>query len=338
MNFLSDQSLKDYNTFGIDVYTSKFISVTGLSQLNELIAHPLFVNSSRLILGGGSNILFTGDFEGLVLQINLKGKKIIGGEGDYVLVKGMAGENWEEFVDYCVTNDLGGIENLTLIPGNVGTSPMQNIGAYGVEIKDCFHSLEAIEINSGEIKIFNHQECAFGYRDSFFKQEGKGKFIIVSVTFRLTRKNHLLRMDYGSVKEQLKNQGVEKPGIREVKEAIMHIRESKIPDPKKLGNAGSFFKNPVVSHEQFLRLKEAHPEMPSYTNEHDVKIPAGWLIEKAGWKGFRRNDAGVHKNQALVLVNYGSATGKEILDLAAEIADSVEHKFGITLEKEVNII
>lgn len=331
-------SLKSFNTFGLDVTARYFAELQSTDQLEELTQLCPWKEHPFLVLGGGSNVLFAENFPGFVLRIATRGITVEKETADYVYVRAMAGEGWESFVEYCVARNLGGIENLTLIPGNVGTSPMQNIGAYGVELKDTFHSLEAFEIATGKIHTFNNADCRFGYRESIFKKEAKNKFIILSVCFRLTRNNHSLRTDYGAVKEQLLMQGVKTPGIKDVMTAIQHIRRSKLPDPKVLGNAGSFFKNPVMEEEDFQALVHRFPDMPSWKSDTDrVKVPAAWLIERAGWKGYREGDAGVHHQQALVLVNYGKATGNELLELAGKVRNSVSEKFGVQLEPEVNI-
>ena len=330
-------SLKPYNTFGIDVKSDRFTEVHDVKSIREFIqAHKDFH-----ILGGGSNILLTHDLKKPVLKISTKGITVLNELSDEqsVFVQVQAGENWHDFVCWCLKNNFGGLENLSLIPGNVGTSPMQNIGAYGVELKDVFHSLNAMEIASGTIQTFDKEACAFGYRDSFFKQEGKSRFVILDVTFRLTRKNHLLKMNYGAIKEELDKKGISNPGIKDVSEAVISIRKSKLPDPKEIGNSGSFFKNPVISTAHFEKLKPVYPDIPNFMVSRELtKVPAGWLIEQCGFKGKRFGDAGVHKNQALVLVNYGKASGKEIYELAVNIQNTVQEKFGIALEMEVNIL
>ncbi len=333
-----DFSLRKFNTFGIEAKTSLFASVDSLEVLSSALKQKKH-EVPLLILGGGSNILLTRDFEGLTIQINLKGISVVRQNHKEVFVKVMAGENWEDFVEYCIAHDWGGVENLTLIPGNTGTAPMQNIGAYGVEIKDVFHTLEAVEIKSGEIYVFSHEQCRFGYRDSFFKKEGKNKYIILSVTFRLSKTDHMLKTGYAGIDQELKDLRILEPTIADIAKIIRKIRRSKLPDPEVTGNAGSFFKNPVVGNKKLSQLKGLMPNIPSFpVDQEKVKIPAAFLIEQAGWKGFRRGDAGVHHKQPLVLVNYGMATGKEILLLAEEIVDHIHRKFNIWLEKEVNII
>ena len=291
-----------------------------------------------LILGGGSNILFTKDFDGLVILNNIKGKEIISQNQQSIFLKIGAGENWHELVMYCVDNGWGGIENLSLIPGNTGTAPMQNIGAYGVEIKETFLELEALEISSGKIVKFNNSDCEFGYRESVFKNKMKNQYIILNITLEL-KKNPVLNINYGDVKAILESQNIKNPAIKEVSNAIIRIRQSKLPDPKKIGNSGSFFKNPLVSLNQLELIRKNYPNVVNYEiNENEFKIAAGWLIERAGWKGKKFNNYGVHEKQALVLVNYGLANGMEIFDLSEKIILDIKDKFGITLEREVNII
>lgn len=333
--FQNNISLRSLNTFGIEAHAKRFVEVTSLKTLIEVVNE----HKDVFILGGGSNILLTKDVDRPVVHLNIKGIEVINAIGDAVFVKAQAGENWHEFVLWCLTNNYGGLENLSLIPGNVGTSPMQNIGAYGVEIKDSFDSLEALEIESGKIKTFNVQDCEFGYRESVFKNVHKGKYIILSVTFKLTSANHIINDNYGAIKEQLIADQVDQPSIQDISKAVIAIRQSKLPDPKEIGNSGSFFKNPVIEQLLFSKLQKQFPEIPHYPiSEELVKVPAGWLVEKSGFKGIRIGDAGVHKNQALVLVNYENAKGQDILNLAKTIQETVIDKFGIALEMEVNII
>jgi UDP-N-acetylmuramate dehydrogenase len=336
MKILHDVSLKSYNTFGIDVKARKLIEITSLEELKEVLRKSYA--SELFFLGGGSNMLLTKDVEQTVLHIDLKGKEVSKTNKDHVIVTAMAGENWHQFVLYCIENNFGGVENLSLIPGNVGTAPIQNIGAYGVEIKDVFESCEALDVQTLELRRFSKEECHFEYRDSIFKNEAKGRYIITSVSFRLTTENHRLNTSYGSIDTFLEEQGITNPEIRDVSNAVIHIRQSKLPDPKVLGNSGSFFKNPVVGKSTLLRLQKEFPEMPFYVlNEEEVKIPAGWLIDRAGFKGHREGDAGVHSRQALVLVNHGNATGQEILALSQKIQERVDNMFGIKISPEVNI-
>ena len=332
-------SLLPFNTFGIDVKAAFFAAIKSTEDLLETLSIEDLQSLPMLVLGGGSNILFTTDFPGLVIRMETKGVEVFKQTPDKVYVKAMAGEDWEEFVEYCVARNWGGLENLTLIPGNVGTSPMQNIGAYGVEIKDVFHELQALEIATGKIVTFNREDCRFGYRNSFFKNEGKGKYIILSVVFCLNSDKHTLLLDYGTVKDELQSRGITAPRIQDVRDVIRHIRQSKLPDPKELGNAGSFFKNPVLDAGQFAELQRQHPDIPSFSDASGkVKTAAAWLIDRAGWKGYREGNVGVHERQALVLVNYGGATGKQVLSLAEKIRESVKEKFGVALEMEVNAV
>jgi len=326
-------SLKSYNTFGIQANARRFVLVNSIEDLKEIIASEKDV----FLLGGGSNILLTGDVEKLVVHLNTKGIIVNDFDENEVLVTAEAGENWHELVLWCVSQNYGGLENLALIPGNVGTSPIQNIGAYGVEIKDVFQQLEAIDIETGKTKIFTHADCDFGYRNSVFKNELKGKYIIRNVTFKLTKKNHNINISYGAIKDLLNDP--ENPSIKEIANAVIAIRQSKLPDPKEIGNSGSFFKNPVITSNLFEEIAKKYPEIQHYVvSENEIKIPAGWLIEKCGFKGKRFGDAGVHEKQALVLVNYNNATGQEIYALAQKIQQKVKETFKIALEIEVNVI
>ncbi len=330
-------SLKKYNTFGIEAFANRFVAVQTVAELKTVLEENKF--EKKFILGGGSNMLLTQDIDALVIHIDLKGKKIIKEEGDFVWVEAQAGENWHEFVLWTIENNFGGLENMSLIPGNVGTTPVQNIGAYGAEIKDTFVSCEAMTIANQEMKKFSKAECHFGYRESIFKNEVKDQYIITSVVFKLTKRNHTINVSYGDISSQLAKNGVTNPTLKEVSNAVIAIRQSKLPDPKELGNSGSFFKNPIVLKSDFEQIHQKFPEMKFYeVSETEVKVPAGWLIEQAGFKGKRFGDAGVHKNQALVLVNYGNATGQEIVILSREIQETVYKTFGIRIEAEVNII
>lgn len=334
-----DISLKKYNTFGVGVSAKFFAEVSSFEELLSALNFAKSQSLSLLILGGGSNVLFTKDFDGLVVHLNLKGivEEVL--NENEVLVTAQAGENWHEFVQFCLAKDFGGLENLSLIPGNVGTSPMQNIGAYGTEIKDTFVSCKVLNLKTLETEDFSHEKCKFGYRESIFKREGKGKYIILEVTFKLTRKDHVIKTDYGAIQSELKDLGIVNPVIQDISRAVINIRQSKLPDPKVIGNAGSFFKNPSILKQNFLRVQEKYPEMPNYPNGDLVKIPAGWLIEKCGWKGKQLGNVASHKSQALVLVNVtGDASGKEIYDFSTVVIESVKEKFGIELEREVNII
>ena len=338
MNVIENYPLIKLNTFGIDVRAKYFTSINTVNELIEIKKSEKFKDHELLILGGGSNILFTKDFNGLVILNNIKGKEIVDQNDDSIILKIGAGENWHELVMYCVDNGWGGIENLSLIPGNTGTAPMQNIGAYGVEIKETFVELEALEISSGKIVKFSNSECEFGYRESVFKNKMKNKYIILNITLELN-KNPILNINYGDIKAILETKKIETPTIKDVSNAIISIRQRKLPDPKKIGNSGSFFKNPIIDINLLKLIEGTYPHVVSYKiNENKFKIAAGWMIEKAGWKGKKFNNFGVHENQALVLVNYGLANGKEIFNLSEKIILDIKEKFGITLEREVNII
>ena len=342
MKIQEDISLKGYNTFGINVsakYFAEFDSVTELNELLELkslatVDHPL----STFLLGGGSNILFTKDFDGLVLKNNIRGIKTVHEDPHHVHVQVGAGENWHGFVQHCIKNNLAGVENLSLIPGNVGASPMQNIGAYGAEIKNVFHSLEALNLSNKKLVTFSLNDCEFGYRDSVFKKKYKDEFVITSVTYRLD-KVPVFNTSYGVIEQELEKMGIKQLSIKAISDAVIKIRSSKLPDPAVIGNAGSFFKNPHVPAGEFNKLNERFPKIIGYVQDNgDYKLAAGWMIEYCGWKGFRRGDAGCHTWQSLVLVNYGNATGKEVYDLSEEILQSVKERFGVELEREVNIV
>ncbi|MFK7813802.1 MAG: UDP-N-acetylmuramate dehydrogenase [Maribacter sp.] len=329
--------LKTYNTFGISAKAKFFCEVNSLNDLSEVLRMDEY--PEKFIISGGSNMLITQDIDALVVHINIKGKEIISETEDHVILKVMAGENWHQMVLWTLEHGFGGLENMSLIPGNTGTAPIQNIGAYGVELKDTFESCEAMQIATQEIKRFTKKDCQFGYRDSYFKNEGKGKYIITSVTLKLSKRNHSLKTSYGAINTELKKQEITNPTINDVSNAVIAIRQSKLPDPSELGNSGSFFKNPIVSKKEFDSFSANHPEAPFYkVSENAFKIPAGWLIEQCGYKGKRFGDAGVHKNQALVLVNYDNASGNEILELADKIINEVKKKFGIGISPEVNII
>jgi UDP-N-acetylmuramate dehydrogenase len=336
MTIYENISLKPYNTFGIDVKTCFFIELMTEEDIFSFYSASKEFPQPFIFLGGGSNMLFTKDFTGTVIRLCTRGIKIIEEDNDSVVVCAASGENWDAFVKYCVDKGWGGVENLSMIPGNVGTAPVQNIGAYGVELKDSFLELEAITTDALEKVVFSREQCEFGYRDSIFKGKGRGKYFILNVSFLLS-KHPELKLDYGNIREELHKMDKLSPTISDVREAVCRIRQSKLPDPGKIGNAGSFFKNPVVSRQKFIDLKDQFPGIGSYLQDDGYKIAAAWMIEQCGWKGKRSGDAGVHENQPLVLVNYGSATGKEILDLANRIIDSIERKFRIRLEPEVNI-
>ncbi len=337
MTILENISLKPYNTFGIEATAKQFVNITSTEELLQVLQSQQFPD--KFILGGGSNMLLTQDIDALVVHINNKGKKVIKKAGDYVYVKIEAGENWHEFVLWCIDNNFGGVENLSLIPGNVGTAPIQNIGAYGVELKDIFEECEAIDISNQTRTSFSKKKCNFGYRNSIFKQAKKGKYIITNVTFKLKKSDHLLNTSYGAILSELEDNNISNPTIRDVSNAVIKIRQSKLPDPKEIGNSGSFFKNPVININHFNNLQNNFPEIPNYKiSDSEIKIPAGWLIEKAGFKGKRFGEYGVHKKQALVLVNFGDAKGEEILKLSKLIQHTIKKLFNIDLEAEVNII
>lgn len=336
---LENFSLKPYNTFGVDAKARYFTDVHSAEELIEALNYSKTGTLPLLFLGGGSNILLTRNFDGLAIQLNLKGTHEDFINDNEVLVTAKAGENWHEFVIFCLNKNYGGLENLSLIPGNVGTSPMQNIGAYGTEIKDSFVSCTVLNLENLQLETFNLEQCRFGYRDSVFKQEGKGKYVILEVTFKLTRKDHKIKTEYGAIKSELENLGIENPTIQDVSKAVINIRKSKLPDPKEIGNAGSFFKNPTIILTQFEELQQKFENIPGYANGDFVKVPAGWLIEQCGWKGKQIGNVASHTLQALVIINAtGKATGQEIFDFSTQIIDSVKDKFGIELEREVNII
>lgn len=332
-------SLKSYNTFGIDVNAKYLCRITTVEQLIELLQSPILKQEKHYILGGGSNVLFTQDFDGLVIKDEIKGIETVREDDNHITVKVGAGENWHQFVMHAVTNDWGGVENLSLIPGTVGAAPMQNIGAYGVEVKNLIENVDAVELSTRRLRTFSNEECGFGYRESVFKRELAKKYFISSVTLRLTKKNHQLNTAYGAIQETLREMNVTHITIQAVSNAVINIRKSKLPDPIVIGNAGSFFKNPTVPLKQYEELQNSNPTVPGYpVDNQNVKIPAGWLIEQCGWKGKRINNVGVHPKQALVLVNYGKGNGAEILSLAEKIQASVLEKFHIELTPEVNIL
>ena len=332
-------SLASMNTMGLPAKASEFVELQSEDELISLHKNGFFEKQKPFVLGGGSNVLFKHEVSKTVLKVSLKGIDIVKVEENSVLVKIGAGENWHRFVEWAVNHGYGGVENLALIPGTVGAAPIQNIGAYGVELKEVFEELICFDLKTGSFHQFTNQECKFGYRDSIFKKELEGHVIITSVTLRLTKKNHLLNTSYRSLKDLLKEKNIEKPTIRDIFNAVVAIRRSKLPDPKNLGNAGSFFKNPVLSKKSFERLLKNFSEVPHYpVDEENVKIPAGWLIEQAGWKGKRVGNVGTYENQALVIVNHGGATGDEVYRHALKVQQSVQEKFGIQLVPEVNIV
>lgn len=337
MNIRSNHSLLPYNTFRIDVNAKYFVEVSSIDELKEVLTSDVCKSNKIFVLGGGSNLLLTKDFDGLVIRLGIKGISVCE-EGDDVYVEAGAAEVWNDFVQFNVNKGYAGLENLSLIPGTVGASPIQNIGAYGVEIKDCFYSLTAINVETLDLKKFNKEECEFSYRESVFKNKLKGQYIICSVVFKLSKKVNL-KLHYGAIQDELTKRNIAEPSIRDVADVVSHIRVSKLPDPSTIGNSGSFFKNPIVTLKQFETIHSKFPEVVSYpvNNEH-VKLAAGWLIEQCGFKGKQVGNVGTWKNQALVIVNHGGATGKEIFDFSQSIIDAVFQKFGVTLEREVNTL
>ncbi len=338
MNIIPNISLKPFNTFGIDANAAFYLEVNSLGDIETVFQSAKTQNISKLVLGGGSNMLLTKDFNGLVMKINLKGIEIVKEDNDHAWVKAAAGEKWHDLVLWCIERNFAGIENLSLIPGNTGAAPMQNIGAYGVELKDTFEELGAFNTSTRQLEKFSKEACCFGYRESVFKRKLKGQYIITSVTLKLSKKP-VFHISYGAIEQELKRMGVEQLSIKAISDAVIQIRRSKLPDPAVLGNAGSFFKNPEIAAVKFEELKLTYPAMVGYpASSGMMKVAAGWLIEQCGWKGKRVGNTGSHKDQALVLVNYGGATGDEVYTLALEIKKSVAEKFGISIEPEVNII
>lgn len=338
LNILSGVSLRKYNTFGIDVKAAYFASFDSADRLNRLLVWARQAQVPVMVLGGGSNVLFTHDFAGLILKNEIQGIEELHEESEAVFVRAGAGVVWQEFVEYALAKGWGGVENLSLIPGSVGAAPMQNIGAYGVELESAFWNLEAFHVKEEKVYTFTRTDCEFGYRESAFKRKWKDQFIILTVTFRLS-KSPALHTSYGAIREELERMKITVPDIRSVSQAVINIRRSKLPDPRETGNAGSFFKNPSIPADQFEKLRQQHPGMVGYKNpDGSMKLAAGWLIEQCGWKGYREGDAGCHPKQALVLVNYGQATGKQIYDLSEKILLSVKETFNVQLEREVNIL
>ncbi|WP_214229041.1 UDP-N-acetylmuramate dehydrogenase [Pedobacter sp. B4-66] len=332
-----NKSLKPYNTFSIDVDADYFAEILSEQDLKDVLESDLIKQQNLLVLGGGSNVLFTKDFDGLVVKVSIPGISNVV-EGNEVIVTAGAGVIWNSLVKYCVQNGYAGIENLSLIPGTVGASPIQNIGAYGVELKDVFKSCTAYEIATSEKRVFNFEDCHFGYRDSVFKNELKGQYIITSVSFRLST-SAKINTQYGAIQEELKNKGIDAPTIEDVSNVVSEIRVAKLPDPSTIGNAGSFFKNPVITKDEFETVKLAHPNVVNYpAPDNKIKLAAGWLIEQCGFKGVVAGQTGTWKNQALVLVNHGGATGAEVYSFSEQIINDVDAKFGVKLEREVNIL
>jgi UDP-N-acetylmuramate dehydrogenase len=334
-----EKSLRPFNTFGIDVNAAYFATVTSPQDLGEVLSSTIYKNEKHLILGGGSNILFTKDFDGLVIKVDLKGIDIINENEEAITIQVASGEIWHELVMHCVKNNWGGIENLSLIPGLMGAAPIQNIGAYGVEIKNVIDEVHGIDLVTGERRVFKNEECRFGYRESVFKHELKEKYFISSITLTLTKKSHQFNISYGALQDTLKSMNNTTLTVQSISDAVIAIRQSKLPDPRVIGNAGSFFKNPTITQQHYQSLQKSFPSIPFYPSvNQEVKVPAGWLIEQCGWKGKKINNIGVHTHQALVLVNYGNGNGEEIFSLAMKIVASVKEKFNITLTPEVNII
>jgi len=337
LNVQKNKSLKPYNTFSISVDANYFAEILSEQDLLDVLKSDLVKQQNLLVLGGGSNVLFTKDFDGLVMKISIPGISSAV-KGDEIVVTAGAGVVWNDLVKYCVQNGFAGIENLSLIPGTVGASPIQNIGAYGVELKDVFESCVAYEIATSEKRVFNFEDCRFGYRDSVFKNELKGQYIIASVSFKLS-KSAKINAQYGAIQEELSNKGIAIPTIKDISDVVSEIRVAKLPDPSTIGNAGSFFKNPVVTKDEFETVKSLHPNVVYYpAPDHKVKLAAGWLIEQCGFKGVVVGQTGTWKNQALVLVNHGNATGKEVYSFSEQIINNVDAKFGVKLEREVNIL
>lgn len=329
-----DFPLKKLNTFGISAMTQAYVSVESVDDLKSIYADPLLQKMKKLVLGGGSNMLFTRNFPGLVVHLCQKGKTLYREDESAVYVSAAAGENWHEFVCWTLENGWGGLENLSLIPGTVGAAPVQNIGAYGAELKDCFHSLSAFDFETGDIQTFSKADCRFAYRDSFFKQEASGRYAIVKVNFCLP-KQWEPNLSYSELAQALSARGISSPSPEEISQVIIHIRQHKLPDPAFIGNAGSFFKNPLVSKAEFEALRITHPQIPGYLQgDGRYRIAAGWLIDQCGWRGKTSGNAGVFETQALVLVNRGGATGLEIVRLAANIQHDVKNRFGLKLEPE----
>ncbi|MDR1951086.1 MAG: UDP-N-acetylmuramate dehydrogenase [Bacteroidales bacterium] len=337
MNIEQNISLKKYNTFGVDVTARYFCEIRTIYELQNLVLSDIFINNSCLILGEGANILFTKNFDGLVVKPVFKGIEIVGETETEIFINVQAGNNWHEFVMHCCESEWNGLENLAYIPGNVGASPIQNIGAYGVEIKDVLDSVEVFNLETHDLEFFSNSDCKFDYRESVFKHEYKGKYVICSVTFRLSKRPKF-NTDYTAINDELKRMNASKLSAKTIAEAVTNIRKSKLPNTSEIGSAGSFFKNPTVSEKTFEILKTQFPNIVAYPTDFGKKLAAGWLIEQAGWKGFREGDAGVHAQQALVLVNYGHATGEQILNLAQRIINSVKTKFGVDLTPEVNVL
>jgi len=338
-DILHDVDLSGSNTLGVHALASRFTHIKHVSQLAELYKKGVLRETDIFILGGGSNVLFADRVDRLLLKIEIEGIEVTDQTDHHVTIRAGAGENWHKLVSWCVEKDFGGIENLALIPGTTGAAPVQNIGAYGVELEQVFHSLQAFDISNGELKTFTRENCEFAYRDSFFKRKFHNRFIITHVDLKLTKKDHLIECSYHALREHLNHKNISTPGISDIYKAVIEIRKSKLPDPSDIGNAGSFFKNPVIPTGEFTILQNNFPDIPSYhIEENKIKIPAAWLIERAGWKGKRLGNVGTYENQALVIVNHGGATGREIYEHAMHIRTSVKKIFGIELVPEVNLV
>lgn len=337
MNIQHNISLKPYNSFGISVYAKNLTTFSSVEELVSCLNHAKSKHLTHCILGGGSNILFTKDFDGIILKNEITGISLLQEDSNHFYVQAHAGVGWHQLVLFCIKNNYAGLENLSLIPGNVGAAPMQNIGAYGVELKDVLHTVTFMDIETRLLQTYTNQQCNFGYRDSIFKQQLKSKTVIISIVLKLN-KTPKFNIEYGAIKQELEAMGVQELSIKNISQAVINIRSSKLPNPAQIGNAGSFFKNPIVSTAKKEELQKAYPQIPVYAFENNFKIAAGWLIEQCGFKGYRQNDVGCHAKQALVLVNYGNATGKEVYDLSTQIVTAVNNKFGINLEREVNIL
>ncbi|XOD69137.1 MAG: UDP-N-acetylmuramate dehydrogenase [Flavobacteriales bacterium AspAUS03] len=339
MKILENVSLKSFNTFSLEVKARYFLEINKIKDLHAIFAHPKLRLLPRLVLGGGSNVLFTKDFEGLILKINLKGREILEENNTKIIIKVSAGEIWHDLVCWAVDQGFGGLENLSLIPGTVGAAPIQNIGAYGVELKDSLVALQVYEIANGKLRDFSREDCQLGYRDSIFKNEWKDQYIILSVSLILQKKDFILNISYGMIKKELENMHVTQPTIKTISQAVINIRKSKLADPAKIGNGGSFFKNPTVMQQYYEKLIVQYPDIISYpVSENQVKLAAGQLIEKTDWKGKRLGQIGIYEKQALVLVNYGVADGRQIYALSEKVIQDVQKKFGITLEREVLVV
>lgn len=339
LKICSDVDLSSYNTLGVSAVASVFVEITSRDDLLVLADQDFFKNHQPFILGGGSNVLFLDDPSKAIIKMSVKGKDIVDENAQYVKAQIGAGENWHEFVSWAVDHNFGGVENLALIPGTVGAAPIQNIGAYGVELEQVFDSLELFDMQAGTFKTFYKKDCDFGYRDSIFKNELRGQVIVTNVTLRLSKLNHIIHDSYGSLQSYLQEKSIQNPEIKDVYEAVIDIRRSKLPDPKDIGNAGSFFKNPVVSKEIFEDLQSRFEDMPFYeVSENEIKIPAGWLIEKTAWRGKQIGHVGTYQNQALVIVNHGKASGSDIFHFSKQVQKSVKETFGIELVPEVNIV